>query len=41
MAVQDFQHTAQEGEEKASDFTHRLEQLFRLAYSRDAIPDER
>ena len=40
MAAQDFRHTFQEEGEKISDYIHRLEQTFRLAYGHDRMLPE-
>lgn len=40
MAAQDFRHASQEEHERVSDFIRRLEQLFKLAYGRDALSME-
>ena len=38
LAAQDFRHTLQGNEEKVTDFIHRLERTFRVAYGRDGLP---
>lgn len=40
MAAQDFRHLVQEDKEKVTDFNHRLERTFRLAYGNDSMMAE-
>ena len=40
LAVQDFRHAVQKGEESVADFIRRLERCFRVAYGRDKLRQE-
>ena len=40
VAAQDFRHASQHEKEPIADYIRRLEQLFRVAYGRDAMSDE-